>query len=84
MALIQDSPSVMLRCAEQEKLLNSEDEAVYPEGEQQIKIITLRGYTVFQPVTCHALGTSCREDMTDAYYVGFQTFVKLKCSTAVS
>lgn len=55
--LLLDSQSVMLRCAEQEKLFKSEDEAVYPEGEQQITIITLRGYTVFQPVTCHVLGT---------------------------
>jgi hypothetical protein len=69
----------MLRCAEQEELLESEDEAVYPVGEQQITVITLRGCMVFQPVTCHALGTSCREDMNDAYYVGFQMFVKLKC-----
>jgi hypothetical protein len=79
MALIQERPSLMLRCAEQEKLLESEDEAVYPEEEQQITIITLRGYTVFQPVTCHVLGTSCREDMSDANYVGFHMFVRLKC-----
>jgi hypothetical protein len=78
-ALIQDSPSVILRCAELEKLLESESEAVYPKGEQQITIIALRNYTVFQPVTCHSLGTSCREDMNDAYYVGFKIFVKLKC-----
>jgi hypothetical protein len=69
----------MLRCAEWEKLLESEGEAVYPKMEHQITVITLRDYTVFQPVTCHSLGTSYREDMSDAYNVGFQMFVKLKC-----
>jgi hypothetical protein len=72
----------MLRCVHQEEPLESADEAVYPlfypEVEQWGTNITLRGYTVFQPTTCHALGISWIEDMSDAYYVGFQIFVKLK------